>query len=456
MERALAQELVAWLQDPDRKPLILRGARQVGKTWLARDLAARSGRELVEINFERNPERAQAFAAHDPQRVIDDLALALDRDIDPQRSLLFLDELQAAPEVFQSLRWFAEELAELPVLAAGSLIEFALARQEFSVPVGRVSYRHVEPLSFSEFLGAHGQERLLDQLAAWQPGEQLSAAAHERGIGLAERFGHVGGMPAVVAADVEHSDSARCRRLQVDLIATYRDDFAKYSGRMDPRVLDAVLLAVASQLGDKFVYARVGEGVKQQQAKNALELLADARVVTLVHHTHGTGVPLGGDANPRHRKVLLLDVGLAHALLGTPASPAFPAWDQLSPAVRGALGEQIGGQQLRSLRPTRGDAPSLHYWQRSGGRPGEIDFIVQVGHRIVPVELKSGAAGSMKSLHQFVHDRELDLAVRVDANPPSLQDVSVKTTQGHAVRYRLLNLPPYLLWRCAELIEGLG
>ena len=456
MERLLSTELATWLGQDQRLPIVLRGARQVGKTWLVHDLAQRSGRHLVAIDFERNPEMARAFERRDPRRVLDDIALAIDRHIEPTDALLFLDEIQSAPGVLAALRWFAEELPSLPVIAAGSLLEFALTELQHGVPVGRISYRHVEPMRFCEFLRAHDQHRLLERLGEWHPGQDLGATGHERALEWYERFSMVGGMPGVVAADVEHGEPERCRRLQQDLMAAYRDDFAKYIGRMPPAILDALLLAVANLIGGKFVYARVGDGVKQHQAKQALELLASARLVTIATHTHAGGIPLGGDVNPRNRKAFLLDVGLLHALLGTPAGPRYPPWRTLAPAVRAKLSEQLAAQQLRVLDPGSGQEPSLHYWQRVGGRPGEVDLIVQVGHLVVPVEMKAGAAGAMKSLHQFMHDKRLRLAVRVDINPPSLQEVDVKTTQGDSVRYRLLGLPGYLLWRAAELITALA
>jgi predicted AAA+ superfamily ATPase len=261
-----------------------------------------------------------------------------------------------------------------------------------------------------------------------------------------------GGMPAVVAAELEGREPVALREIQRDLVATYRADFARYSGRMDRDVLDAVLRAVAGALGRKFVLARVGEGVKHHQARRALERLAMARLVHLVRHTSGNGLPLGAEVKETFRKAVLADVGLVHALVGTPAAQAFPAWESLAPALRGQLADQLAGQQLRLLDDGVGDGPELYYWQREGGRPGEIDYLVQVEGRIVPIELKAGAAGAMKSLHQFVHDKRLDLAVRCDTNPPSVQDVSVKTTQGDVVRYRLVSLPLYLLWNLRDAI----
>ncbi len=425
----------------------------MGKTWLVRDLAARSGRELVEVNLERDPRWARIFTGGDPRRMLGDLGAVIGRPITAHRSLLFLDEAQAVPEVLGSLRWFAEEMPDLPVVAAGSLLEFALANTAMRVPVGRVTYRHLEPLSFLEFLQAHGQEQLVQRLAEWRPGGEIGLPIHEAAGAWYERFALVGGMPAVVAKDVEDGESRRCREIQNDLAAAFRDDFARYMGRLDPGILDRVLLAAVAQLGDKFVHARVGEGVKQHQVARAVELLTQARLLTVVHHSTAQGLPLGGSVHARNRKVLLLDIGLAHALAGMPAWPGLPSWSGLADAMRGRLAAQLVGQQLRVLPPGSGLEPALHYWQRSEGRVGEVDFLLQVGARMVPVELKSGSAGAMKSLHQFVFERGLPLALRVDANPPSIQDLAVKTTLGDAVRYRILNLPGYLVWRAAELLE---
>ena len=455
MQRALSRTLTDWLADAGRKPLVLRGARQVGKTWLVRDLAERNNRTLVETNFEANPGISRIFSGGDARRMVGDLGLALRRAIVPERCLLFLDEIQAAPHALGSLRWFAEQMPELPVVAAGSLLEFALTDEAVRMPVGRVTYRHVEPMDFAEFLLAHSQSELLARLSAWRPGEPLADVVHETADRWYERYGMVGGMPAVVADDAARSDPRRCRRLQDDLRSAFRDDFRRYTGRMDPAILDRVLLATAEQLGEKFVHARVGEGVKQQQVARALELLAEARVVTIVPHSNANGIPLGGSVHARNRKVVLLDVGLVHALLGTPANGVFPRWSQIAAPVRAKLSSQLAGQQLRALAPGRGLEPFLHYWQRSAGRPGEIDWLLQVAQRIVPVELKSGAAGAMKSLHQFVHERGLRLALRIDTNPPSVQDLAVKTTLGAAVEYRILNLPGYLLWRTEELLTDL-
>ena len=455
MKRTVSVTLDRWLADAQRRPLVLRGARQVGKTWLVRDLAARAKRDLVELNFERDPSFKRYFAPRDPAQVVGQLSLALGRDIDPDKSLLFLDEIQAAGEVLAGLRWFFEELPRLPVVAAGSLLEFTLADHAFSMPVGRISFRHIEPMGFPEYLQAHGQERLLATLSAWRASQALPAAAHDTATRWFERYAMVGGMPAVVAADVAGQEPRVCRELQRELMATYRADFAHYAGRMDRHVLDGVLRAVVGSLGRKFVYARVGEGVKQQQAKRGLELLAAAKLCHIVRYSTGTGLPLGAETKGSFRKAILADIGLLHALVGTPAGTVFPAWRDLAPGLRGQMAEQLAGQQLRLIDSGVGDGPELFYWQRDAGRPGRIDYLVQLHARRIPIELKAGAAGSMKSLHQFMFDRQLDLAVRGDANPPSLMRVAVKTTRGDTVAYRLLSVPLYLLWALPRVVAEL-
>jgi uncharacterized protein len=452
MDRAVTRALLDWAKSDRRKPLVLRGARQVGKTWLVRELARSLALDLVEINFERDPQTRVDFRSNNPREVLGQLGLRRNAEISPETSMLFLDEIQEAPEVYGKLRWFAEELPELAVIGAGSLLEFALGEAPFHAPVGRIGYRHIEPLGWSEFLHGHGQGRLLSLLGQWSPGHTIAAGTHEAGLRWQDRYMQVGGMPEVVALDVAGHTPAQCRAAQRDLVATYRDDFAKYKGRLPKDAIEATLMGAAQMIGQKFVYANVTD-VGQGHAKQALALLTTARLCHEVVHAHAHGLPLAGDTKPSMRKVILLDVGIVHALMGTQALSAFPSFDSLAPRTRGQLTEQMVGQALRLLIHQDADGPQLHYWQREGGRAGEVDYLFEDDGGIVPLELKAGSAGSMKSLHQFMADRALLLAVRVDRNPPSFLEVDVRTTQGDSARYGLLSLPFYLLHRLPELTE---
>ena len=214
MERDIDEVLRTWLDRADRRPLVLRGARQVGKTFSVRAFARASGRELIEVNFERDPDQRRIFATRDPHRIVADLSLLTNREIAPDRSLLFLDEVQAAGEVLACLRWLYEEMPALPVVAAGSLLEFALADHAMSMPVGRVTFRHLEPMSFPEYLLAHGQGRLRATLAAWRPGVGLSETAQQLATTWFDRYMMVGGMPAAVAADVAGQTARRQLEMQ--------------------------------------------------------------------------------------------------------------------------------------------------------------------------------------------------------------------------------------------------
>lgn len=453
MKRAIFTALRAWLVDVRRKPMILRGARQVGKTWLVRELARQSGLALLEVNLERDPTLAKVFQQADPSRVFADLALLRDHKAALADSLLFIDEIQSAPEVLAKLRWFAEELPELPVVAAGSLLEFTLANFSHSMPVGRVAYAYVEPLGFPEYLEAHGQQSLLERLQEWRPGVEIPDAIHAKAWEWFDRYQMVGGMPAVVAADASGADAKTCRDLQRDLLYTYQDDFSKYTGRTDVRVLRQALLAVVAALGEKFVYSAVGESVKGESAKRSLELLAAARLCHLIPHSAAKGLALAAQKNDRIRKAALLDVGLAHALWNTPALSHFPRWENLADRIRGGLAEQIAAQQLHLLSGNFTCEGQLFHWRREGGRSGEIDYLLELHGKILPVEVKSGATGAMKSLHQFMHDKGLPLALRLDRNPPSLQTMNISTTQAQPVRYTLLNLPHYLCAFAAEIVS---
>ncbi len=451
MIRFATKELDAWLKNPDRKPLVVRGARQVGKTWLVRDFAVRNNLELIELNMEKFPNMADLFSENSPKKILKNIEAELAVKIKPESSCLFLDEIQAAPELFSKLRWFKEDMPELPVIAAGSLLEFAFNKSQYSMPVGRITYAYLEPISFFEFMLASGNEALYQKILSLGPKEMVPQSLHSKGMNLYHQYCLVGGMPESVQAWVEHEDLQACIKIQHDLLTTYRDDFHKYGGEMDARLLNRILLSVSEQLGGKFVYSMVDPGVKTPIIKKALMMLFQAKVCSKIAHTSGTGLPLGAESNEKFFKALLVDVGLVSAQLGLSMEKRARV-DKMVFSNKGGIAEQFVGQQLRASYSPLLD-PLLYYWQRTGGRLGEIDYIIQHGNKIIPIEVKSGAAGSMKSLHQFMAEKNLTLAVRFNANPPSVDELKIKTTLGQPVEYRLLSLPLYLAERVGVFID---
>lgn len=457
MIRFASDELDRWLQNPNRKPIVLRGARQVGKTWLVHDFAKRHGLKLIELNFERLPGLADLFSENNPKEILENIEAEFEITISPESSLLFLDEIQAAPELFSKLRWFKEDMPLLPVIAAGSLLEFALNKYRYSMPVGRITYFHLEQMSFFEFVKAAGNEALYKKLSSFNLQKGMPLSLHEKCLNLYYDYCLVGGMPEVVQEWINSQSLKTCMKMQQDLLATYRDDFHKYGGEMDARLLSKIMLSVSEQLGNKFVYSRVDPFKKKTAApkiapvKRALAMLSQAKVCSMVLHTSGNGLPLGAESNEKFFKALMLDVGLTSAQLGLTLIKRSEVKNVMF-SNKGGVAEQFVGQQLRSAQ-TPLKNPQLFYWQRTGGRLGEIDYIIQHENSMVPVEVKSGSSGSMKSLHQFMAEKNLDFAVRFNTNLPSVDEIRVKTTLSKPVAYRLLSIPVYLAEHIEKLIE---
>jgi predicted AAA+ superfamily ATPase len=436
-----------WFKDTNRKPLILRGARQVGKTWLAREFAKQKELTLVELNFERNPELKSLFQSNDPRVVLRDIESYTGISIKLESSLLFLDEIQDAPEVLSKLRWFYEEIPELPVIAAGSLLEFVLSDHSFSMPVGRISYLYVEPLSFEEFLLALDEYQLLNYIKTIELPFNIPDAIHQKLWGLFNLYCFVGGMPACVVKWIETKTLLDIAPRQEDLIATYRDDFYKYKGRLDVSRLLFVLSSIPNQLGQKFMYSRTGSDMQANVAKQILTLFNRAKLTHTVKLSSANTVPLSSEIKDKAFKQIFLDVGLVNRMLSKPFQPT-----RSHTAQDGGISEQVVGQMLRTLFPLF-KGPELYYWQREEkGASAEIDYLIEHNGDIIPIEVKSGSTGSLKSLHYFMYHKQKKLAVRINDDLPSITEVDVKLPTQESVSYTLLSIPFYLTFQVNHLI----
>lgn len=444
--------LTNWLTLKARKPLVIRGARQVGKTWLVRHFAKTAGLTLIEINFEKRPDRADLFQSNDPQQILLELESALNHPIDPQKCLLFLDEIQSAPFVFSKLRWFAEDFAELPVIAAGSLLEFLLHDHSFSMPVGRITYMHLEPLSFEEFLLARDKKTLHDYLQTVNFENTVPRSIHDDCSSLFREYVTVGGLPAAVSHWINTQSLIEVATIQHDVLATYRDDFAKYRGRINLDRLYETFSAVPKLLGEKFVFSRVNAQAQANSIKQCLELLCRARVCHRVSACAGNGVPLASEMKEKYFKSILLDVGLCSASLGLNYSH-IQSPDDLFLINSGGIAEQVVGQLLRTINPFYLE-PALFYWLRDEpGYSAEIDYLIQHGNKVIPIEVKAGSTGSLKSLHIFMELKNYQLAARINADLPSKTPVSVKNRIGKKINYTLLSIPFYLTGQISRLVS---
>ena len=454
VKRFAEAELRSWRERMERKPLIICGARQVGKTHLCQTFGRAHFEHLAVVNFERDPLLGGLFERADPRDTVRLLEAHTRVPILPGKTLLFLDEVQAAPSVLARLRYFAEELPALHVIAAGSLLDFTLADHSFSMPVGRISYLHLEPMTFEEFLLACGEDPLRELLLTLAPGEEVPAALHQRLLDLLRKYLFCGGMPAAVRAFVESGSLIEVQRVQQDLLATVRDDFSKYQRRVNRDRLLKVFAALPRLVGRKFVAAQIDREEKSGAIKDAFRLLCLARVATPVWRSAGSGVPLSAQVDDAHFKVCLLDVGLYTALCGLDATALVGGGDPVL-VNSGQLAEQYVGQELRAARPPYQD-PALYYWAREQRTANaEVDYLLQHGAAVIPIEVKAGTTGQLRSLHQFVREKQRSLAVRLDASPPSLLTTEVTVPEGAAIPLRLLSLPLYLSGQLPRMLDAL-
>lgn len=452
MERNVTTSLIEWLDSVTRKPLVLRGARQVGKTWLIRNLAKITKKQLIEVNFEKQPALASLFESNDPQTILLNLSTQLNEKIIPEKSLLFLDEIQSAPELLSKLRWFAEDLPQLPVVAAGSLLEFVLSQHAFSMPVGRISYMHVEPLSFEEFLSAKNKKGLIQFLENYAIEKKISKIIHEELMEIFKEYILVGGMPAVIVNWIADGSFTKVNQIQHDLLATYRDDFNKYKGRIVVERLDEVMMSIPKMLGQKFVYSRVNSSIQAATIKNVLSLLEKARICHRIKNTAANGVPLAAEIKDKNFKEIFLDIGLCGAALGLNLNQINAVKD-IAFINHGGIAEQVVGQLLRTLPPVYME-PELFYWQRENpGANAEIDYIIQYTNHVIPVEVKAGSSGTLKSLHLFMSLKKFPLAVRINSDYPSKMTINQKNTLGDDVSYNLISIPFYLIGQLYRLLS---
>lgn len=452
MNRNALNYLKSWLLAPDRKPLVIRGARQVGKTWLVREFARESQKQLIEVNFEDRLSPISLFNSNDPKEILLNLSTHYKTSIDPNNSLLFLDEIQAAPEIFAKLRWFYEKLPELPVIAAGSLLEFLLADHTFSMPVGRISYMYLEPLSFDEFLLANNNKMLLDYLSQYNMNMEIPIAIHEQLMTLFKEYLIVGGLPAVVKSWISERSLTRVQQIQNDLLTSYRDDFAKYKKNIEIMRMDEVILAIPKMLGQKFIYSRVNPDISSSVFKKVLFMLNNARVCHRVLNTSANGVPLAAEIKEKFFKEIYLDMGLCSVSLGLNLNQIQDI-KEINMINHGGISEQAVGQMLRTITPFYIE-PALYYWAREEkGSNAEIDYVIQFKNKVIPIEVKAGSTGSLKSLHVFMELKKYSTAVRINSDLPSKVDINLNLTTGNKVSYNLISIPFYLIGQLNRILD---
>ena len=417
IQRSIDQQLLEWKQGNVRKPLLLRGARQVGKSSAVRHLGE-TFEHYIEVNFEKRPELKELFeTTPDVHQLVTRLGMLYNVPVEPGKTLVFLDEIQACSAAIKSLWFFKEDFPELHVVAAGSLLEFAL-KDLTSYGVGRIRSLFMYPLSFDEFLQAQGKMAWVDEKRKADGGHPLFETLHKELVQQFRTFLMVGGMPASVVAWLETNDYTQCQAELDDIQLSYYDDFAKYGKKIDVRLLRNTLQSVVKQTGSKFTYSKVEGAYRAEEVKKALAMLCDAGIIKRISHTAANGLPLGAETNDKFRKYIYLDSGLLLRILDMDFGGARELTSLIVTGAaedlvnKGGLTELVLGWEIVKYGSSR-NRHDLYYWENIvEGTTSEVDYILAREMKVLPIECKAGTSGKMKSLRLFMRNKHITDAIR--------------------------------------------
>ncbi|MCX6254211.1 MAG: ATP-binding protein [Bacteroidia bacterium] len=395
MKRLIDSVLLDWKNSSRRKPLIVRGARQVGKTYTITGFGRTNFKNCVVIDFERNPKFRNIFENDlHPARIISDLELATGQRIVSDETLVFFDEIQECPKALVALRYFYEEMPGLHLIAASSLLEFAMG--EISFPVGRVQFIEIYPLNFLEFQMALGNERAVEYLSGYP--KELSESSHQFLLNQLKDYFFVGGMPEAVKTFIESKSINRAIEVQGEICNSLKQDFAKYNPHVDKQCLTQVFTSLAKNIGKQTKYATLSEGYSNPTIKKAYQTLVLSKLVHKINSVNPRGLPLS-IMTSKVFKSTMLDIGIMNYLCGVYKTDEYFKNDLLG-IYRGAMAEQFVGQEMAANQNNE-----LFYWSRQAkSSTAEVDYVISVNDLIIPVEVKSSKAGRLRSMHQYLKE----------------------------------------------------
>jgi len=435
MKRALESELIAWKNREEHLPILLRGSRQVGKSYLVEHFGRNHFTDTAVVDFEINPRLKIAFNTREPKEILSQLEFALNKPIKAGHTLLFLDEIQLCPEALSSLRYFKEKMPELHVIAAGSLLEFILRNEDFSFPVGRVEFLYLHPLSFLEYLQA-ATPFIAERIQTFSLANPPTQLEHEQLLKYIRRYLFTGGMPAAVKESLKEESLLDTQRVHHRILQAYESDFGKYAKQAQHRYLQLIFQKAPALVAQILKYRRIDEEIRSRELKPALELLCQAGLLQRMFATKADGLPLHAHLKEDRFKLLFLDVGLLQTATKADATDFFQK--DILQINSGMLAEQFVGQELLAYAPAYQNAPLL-FWERGGEAQAEVDFIMSFDSTIVPIEVKAGSTGKLRSLSSFLQEKKAKMGVRISETPLS--------QHGH-----ILSVPFYLIHSLSKLL----
>ena len=414
MKRDIEADLLAWKNRPDHLPILLRGARQIGKTYVVRQFARANFAQYVEVNFEFESKFKGCFESLDPIKIVAQLEILSNSRITVGNTLLFFDEIQECPQALMSLRYFKENMPNLHVIAAGSLLDFVFYEPDFRMPVGRIQFFHMKPLSFKEFLTAVGHQVLRDFLENVRLEESIPQTVHDMALNLVREYCILGGMPAVINNYLETHSFSAAQEVQSHLLLSYQNDFGKYAQGKTINYCRLIFTKAPELVAKQFKYVQISEDIQSRELKPALMKLIQANVLHMVYGTTASGLPLNALLNEKKMKLLFLDVGLMKRAGNLDAETLLQK--DLLLINQGQLIEQFVGQELLAYQDFF-MPPEIYFWARDvRGSSAEVDFVVNFSEHIVPIEVKSGGSYKMKSLKLLMEEQKLKRAIRISAD----------------------------------------
>jgi len=439
MERKIINELLLWKQQKSPLPLLVRGARQVGKSYIIERFGHDHFDNTIVLNFEYHPEYSQFFESLVPEEILKKIYLTLSEKVTLGKTLLFLDEIQECPNAIMALRYFKEKMPGLHVIGAGSLLEFAINDEAISMPVGRIEFLRMRPVSFQEFLRIIGRKELVEFLSQVTLSDGIPISVHETLLKCVREYMVVGGMPAVIQQYLEDKTLESPQRMQSVILNTYRSDFGKYGKKTNHKHLQTVFQKTPALIGQGIHYSKIDPDVRSRELKKSIELLKLAGIIYPAYACSASGLPLNALINEKKFKLIYLDVGLVKRLTGL--GPEILMAEELLLINRGAIAEQFVGQELLANADPYDDN-ELFYWERGGRGVAEVDYVVSIGSRIVPIEVKAGATGTLKSLRIMMQEKKLSTGVRISQHQLGLDR-------------DILSVPLYMISELERLIRSL-
>jgi predicted AAA+ superfamily ATPase len=438
MKRLLENDLLQWKQNKRRKPLLIRGARQVGKSHLVESFGNKHFNNVIAINFELSPQYKACFnSSLDPEVICNAIRIVSQQPIEAGNTLLFLDEIQDCPEAIQALRYFKEKMPELHVIGAGSLLELTLRQANFRMPVGRITSLYLYPLSFKEFLLNFNPQALeaIEQATVAQP---VQEAIHNHLLEQLKLYLILGGMPEVLATYQNNKNLQETQALQADILSTYQSDFGHYEQLASPELLRKCFEQLPLMVGQQIKYNKIDPDLRSRELKKAIAALEAAQIFQRVQASSAQGLPLNADINEKKFKLNFIDVGLVKRVNQLDASLLLNEDPML--LNQGALTEQFVGQELMAYSANYEKA-DLYFWARDGSAKAEVDYITAVENRVTPIEVKSGKIGKLRSLKQFMLERDSALGLRISQLPLQIEG-------------KVLSLPLYMVSELERLLKN--